>query len=91
MTTTNGNAPIPARIGASDSTNKKQTGRKNNNSKPREFQYKCSFCWRELPNGGVRFAGFGVCPLHLKLAETIVDALRRHRACYFKSNLGGAK
>ncbi len=62
------------------------------NHKPirNKFQYHCSFCWRELPNGGVRFAGFGVCPPHLKLAETIVDALRRHRARYFK-NLRGAK
>jgi hypothetical protein len=62
-----------------------------NFGKPREFQYKCSFCWRELPDGGVRFAGFGVCPPHLKLAETIVDALRRHRARYFNSDFGGAK
>jgi hypothetical protein len=91
MTTENNNAPIPARIGASDSKNKPQMGHKNNNSKPREFQYKCSFCWRELPDNGLRFAGFGVCPPHLKLAETIVDALRRHRARYFNSDFTEAK
>ncbi len=91
MTTTNDNAPIPARNGASDSTNKTQIGHRNNNTKPRDFQYLCSFCWRELPNGGLRFAGFGVCPPHLKLAETIVDALRRHRARYFNSDFTEAK
>jgi hypothetical protein len=91
MITTNDNAPIPARNDASDSTNKPQTGHKNNNIKPREFQYKCSFCWRELPNNGLRFAGFGVCPPHLKLAETIVDLLRGHRAAYFNSDFTEAK
>ncbi len=91
MTTKNNNALFPARNNALDSKYKPQMEHSNNNSKPRDFQYSCSFCWRELPDGGVRFAGFGVCPPHLKLAETIVDALRRHRARYFKSNLGGAK
>ncbi len=57
----------------------------------KNFTYTCSFCWRELPHNGLRFAGFGACPPHLKLAETIVDALRGHAANYFKSNLGGAK
>jgi cyclophilin family peptidyl-prolyl cis-trans isomerase len=57
----------------------------------KNFTYLCSFCWRELPNNGTRFDGFGVCPPHLKLAETIVDLLRGHAANYFKSNLGGAK
>ncbi len=56
-----------------------------------QYQYTCSFCWRELPNGSVRFAGFGVCPPHLKLAETIVEALRRHRARYFNSDFTEAK
>ncbi len=91
MTTKNGNAPIPARNGALNKKGKEPNEQGNNNSKPREFQYKCSFCWRELPDGGVRFAGFGVCSPHLKLAETIVDALRRHRARYFNSDFGGAK
>jgi hypothetical protein len=91
MTTTNKNAPIPARNDASDRKNKPHREHKNNNSKPREFQYKCSFCWRELPNGGLRFSGFGVCPPHLKLAEKIVDLLRGHRARYFNSDFGGAK
>jgi hypothetical protein len=64
----------------------------NNRSTPsNKFQYKCSFCWRELPNGSTRFAGLGACPLHLILAERLVNSLRRHRANYFKSNLGGAK
>jgi hypothetical protein len=91
MTTTNNNAPFLAGNGALDSKYKPQMEHSNNNSKPREFQYKCSFCWRELPDGGVRFAGFGVCPPHLKLAETIVDALRQHRARHFNSNLTEAK
>jgi hypothetical protein len=56
----------------------------------RTFAYKCSFCWRELPNGGLRFAGFGVCPPHLKLAETIVDLLRGHAANY-SNRFGGVK
>jgi hypothetical protein len=55
-----------------------------------QFQYKCSFCWRELPHNGLRFAGFGVCPPHLKLAETIVDLLRGHAANY-SNRFGGVK
>ncbi len=55
-----------------------------------QFQYKCSFCWRELPSGGTRFNGFGVCPLHLKLAEKVVDALRGHAANY-SNRFGGVK
>jgi hypothetical protein len=91
MTIKNGNAPIPARNDALDKKGKEPNEQGNNNSKPRDFQYSCSFCWRELPDGGVRFAGFGVCPPHLKLAETIVDALRRHRARYFNSDFTEAK
>jgi hypothetical protein len=60
---------------------------KNHNTIQCAFQYRCSFCWRELPNGSVRFAGFGVCPPHLKLAETIVDLLRGHAANYFNSGV----
>jgi hypothetical protein len=55
----------------------------------KNFTYKCSFCWRELPNGGWRVAGFGVCPPHLRLAETIINALRKHHADY--RSLGGTK
>jgi hypothetical protein len=87
MITANNNALFPARNSASDSKYKAQMEHSDNNTKPRDFQYKCSFCWRELPSGGVRFAGFGVCSPHLKLAETIVDALRQHKARYF----GGGK
>jgi hypothetical protein len=90
MTTTNKNAPIPARNDASDCKSKPQTGQKNYNIKPREFQYFCSFCWRDLTDGGLRFAGFGVCPPHLKLAETIVDLLRGHAANY-SNGFGGMK
>jgi hypothetical protein len=90
MTTTNKNAPILAGIDASDCKIKAQTEHRQDNSKPRDLQYKCSFCWRELPNGGLRFAGFGVCPPHLKLAETIVDLLRGHAANYSK-RFGGVK
>jgi hypothetical protein len=90
MTTTNKNASFLAGNDAPDSKNKPQTGHKNNNIKPRDFQYSCSFCWRELPNGSVRFAGFGVCPPHLKLAETIVDLLRGHAANY-SNRFGGVK
>jgi hypothetical protein len=90
MTTKNNNAPIPART---DALNKKgkPNERFNCNPKVRDFQYLCNFCWRELPNGSVRFAGFGVCPPHLKLAETVVEALRRHRARYFNSDFTEAK
>jgi hypothetical protein len=91
MTNKNENAPFPARNDASDSKNQPPTKQQDNNSKPRDFQYLCNFCWRELPNGGLRFAGLGVCPPHLKLAETIVDLLRRHRARYFNSDFTEAK
>jgi hypothetical protein len=90
MTNKNENAPFLAGNDASDSKNQPPTGLRNNNSKPRDFQYLCSFCWRELPVGGLRFAGFGACPPHLKLAETIVDLLRGHRARY-SNRFGGAK
>jgi hypothetical protein len=63
---------------------------KNHNTIQCAFQYSCSFCWRELPDGGLRFAGFGVCPPHLKLAETIVDLLRGHAANY-SNRFGGVK
>jgi hypothetical protein len=91
MITTKEKRAIPGKECASDSQSKSQKEQNNNNRKPREFQYKCSFCWRELPDGGLRFAGFGVCPPHLKLAETIVDLLRGHRARYFNSNFTEAK
>jgi hypothetical protein len=55
------------------------------------FQYLCSFCWRDLPDNGTRFAGFGACPTHYALAFKFVDSLREHRARYFNSNFGGAK
>ncbi len=56
MTIKNNNAPIPDR---NDALNKKgkPNERFNLNPKPRAFQYKCSFCWRELLEkfvGGVR-------------------------------------
>ncbi len=54
------------------------------------FQYDCSFCLRELPSGGIRFAGIGACPLHFILAERLINSLREHRANYF-SNLGVRK
>jgi hypothetical protein len=56
----------------------------------KNFTYLCSFCWRELPDNGLRFAGFGVCAVHLRLAETIVDALRGHAANY-SNRFGGVK
>ncbi len=56
-----------------------------------KFQhYLCSFCWRELPNGSIRFAGFGACPRCYRLAHHFIDALRGHRANYF-NNLGVRK
>ncbi len=93
MTIKNGNAPIPARNDALNKKGNQPNEQFNLTPKPRDFQYQytCSFCWRELPDGGVRFAGFGVCPPHLKLAETIVDLLRGHRARHFNSNLTEAK
>jgi hypothetical protein len=91
MTTTNKNAPFPARNDARNTKGNKPNEQTNLNLKVRDFQYFCVFCCSEMLDGGVRFAGFGVCPPHLKLAETVVDALRRHRARDFNSNLGGAK
>ncbi len=91
MKTTNDNAPFPARNDALSKKNNEPNQHPNLNTKAREHQYRCSFCWRTLPNGGVRFAGFGVCPPHLKLAETIVDLLRGHRARYFNSDFTEAK
>jgi hypothetical protein len=64
---------------------------RNNKPNRKKNQYLCSFCWRELPHNGVRFAGFGVCPPHLKLAEKIVDLLRGHRARYFTSDFKEVK
>jgi hypothetical protein len=90
MITTNGNAPIPARTDAFNEKGNETNQQHNLNPKSRDFQYLCSFCWRELPDNGLRFAGFGVCAPHLKLAETIVDALRRHAANYANS-FGGKK
>jgi hypothetical protein len=91
MRTTNNNASFPARIDAQFNPTNKAMNQNQYTPKERIFQYKCSFCQRELPNGGWRFAGFGACPPHLKLAETIVDALRRHRARYFNSNFTEVK
>jgi hypothetical protein len=90
MTITKGNAPIPARNDAFNEKGNETNQQPNLNPKSRDFQYLCSFCWRELPDNGLRFAGFGVCPPHLKLAETIVDLLRGHAANY-SNNLGVAK
>jgi hypothetical protein len=57
----------------------------NDITKQIEFQYYCSFCWRTLPNGGIRFDGIGACPLHFALARKLIDGLREHTANYFKS------
>jgi hypothetical protein len=83
----NKNGNVSSVAGFDNSTN--QFTVENHTTTQNQNQYLCSFCWRELPDNGLRFAGFGVCPLHLKLAEIIVDALRRHQARHF--NLGGAK
>ncbi len=62
-----------------------------NHNTPRNlFQYHCSFCWRELPNNSIRFAGFGACPACNNLAHLWVNSLREHAANYF-SNLGVRK
>ena len=58
--------------------------------KQNKFQYDCSFCLRELPSGGIRFAGIGACPLHFTLAERLINSLREYRANCF-SNLGVRK
>jgi len=62
------------------------------NYKPNQtkFQYKCSFCLRELPNGGIRFDGIGACPMCNRLAHLFVGAKRQHRANHFL-NLGVRK
>ncbi|MEJ7860730.1 MAG: hypothetical protein WKF90_03730 [Pyrinomonadaceae bacterium] len=73
-------------------TNSKENRFVMNNNTPNrnEFQYDCSFCLRELPNGGIRFNSFGACPRCYRLAHLFVDALRGHRANYF-NNLGVRK
>ncbi len=63
---------------------------KNPNTSQNKFQYYCSFCWRELPNGSIRFNAFGACPCCYRLAHLFVDSLRGHRANYF-NNLGVRK
>ncbi len=60
---------------------------KNLTTTTNRFQYPCSFCARELPNGGIRFDGIGACPNCNRLAHQLVNALRMHRTNYF-SNLG---
>ncbi len=60
----------------------------NNNPKKILFQWHCSFCLRELPNGGIRFDGVGACPNCSRLAHRLVNGLRMHWTNYF-SNLGG--
>ncbi len=70
------------------STNELMTEQIQDTPKERIFQYKCSFCWCELPNGGWRVDGFGVCPPHLRLAETIINKLRKHRADYHGLEVG---
>ncbi len=77
-------------ISAKDGSNTNLNTRTNMNRLPQtkpQFQYQCSFCLRELPNGGHRFDGFGACPRCYRLAHQFVDALRGHRANYF-NNLG---
>jgi hypothetical protein len=48
----------------------------------RGFQARCSFCWRELPDGGIRFDGIGACPIHFAIAKCLIEGLRRHRREY---------
>ena len=47
-------------------------------------QYFCSFCWRSLPDNSIRFGGIGACPVHFKLAETLINGLRRNEREYSK-------
>jgi hypothetical protein len=82
-------------ISAKDALNNLERGLTNrltmnkNTTPQNQFQYRCSFCWRELPTGSTRFCSFGACPRCYRLAHWLVDALRGHRARYF--NLGGKK
>jgi hypothetical protein len=62
----------------------------NHTATQNNFQYDCSFCLRELPNGSTRFNSFGACPRCYRLAHSFVDALREYEANYF-SNLGVRK
>jgi hypothetical protein len=55
----------------------------------KNFTYKCSFCFRELPDNGTRFDGFGACSAHYELAHKFVDGLREHQRNYF--GVGRAK
>lgn len=59
----------------------------NTTPKQNNFQYECSFCLRELPSGGIRFAGIGACPSCNNLAHFWIDSLREHAANY-PNNLG---
>jgi hypothetical protein len=49
------------------------------------FYYDCSFCFRELPNGGIRFAGLGACPYCFAKAQQLINALQEHAANYFNN------
>ncbi len=62
----------------------------NFNTPRNNFQYRCSFCWRELPNNSVRFNGVGACPACDGLAHLWVKSLRQYAANYF-NNLGVRK
>ncbi len=81
--------PVATNNGSNIRTDKRLT-MKNLTTTQNNFQYDCSFCLRELPSGGHRFDGFGACPRCYRLAHTLVDALRGHRANYF-NNLGVRK
>ncbi len=63
---------------------------KNNTTNKYIFQYECSFCLRELPDGGFRFDGMGACLRCYRLAHQFIDSLRTHEANYF-NNLGVRK
>jgi hypothetical protein len=63
---------------------------RHSNNNQNIFQYKCSFCWRELPNNSIRFKGIGACPLHFEIARKLIEGLREHAANY-RRNLGVRK
>ncbi len=54
------------------------------------FYYDCSFCSRELPNGGIRIKGMGACPRCLTLTHQLVNVEKEIASTYF-NDLGVQK
>ncbi len=73
-------------IGSNKKLNKTITMH-NHTPKQFTFQYTCSFCQCELPDGGVCFNGIGACPACNDLAHRWIKSLWEHWVNYYL-NLG---